>query len=175
MLNRTAQHLRLTIMIFDATLWPSRDLILLLPATWTAGSNGFLSIHQERLQSMKLCSFARVWVPATRRRLHGSCFRSTIRRQVSAQFWKTAVYWKTKLSRFLVENPDKQHHHMMHFLSVQHWQCHSPLDSDCAPNFRTVDAYEVALTFSDSVHQGDRRKKSQQCFLTLTCIEMLVK
>ena len=27
-----------------------------------------------------------------------------------------------------------------------------------------MDTYEIALNFSDPVHQGDRRKKSQQCY-----------
>lgn len=30
---------------------------------------------------------------------------------------------------------------------------------------RSMDVYEIALNFQDSSHQGDRRKKSQQCFL----------
>ena len=30
---------------------------------------------------------------------------------------------------------------------------------------RAMDVYEIALNFTDPQHQGDRRKKSQQCFL----------
>ena len=28
-----------------------------------------------------------------------------------------------------------------------------------------MDVYEIALIYADSQHQGDRRKKSQQCYL----------
>lgn len=30
---------------------------------------------------------------------------------------------------------------------------------------RTMDSYEIALNYVDGQHQGDRRKRSQQCFL----------
>ena len=33
---------------------------------------------------------------------------------------------------------------------------------------RNLDSYEISLNFLDSPHQGDKRKKSQQCFLVIT-------
>ena len=34
------------------------------------------------------------------------------------------------------------------------------------PNgYRAMDVYEIALNYTDAQHQGDRRKKSQQCIL----------
>ena len=36
---------------------------------------------------------------------------------------------------------------------------------DIHPTQRALDTYEIAVNFTDAQHQGDRRKKSQQCFL----------
>lgn len=46
--------------------------------------------------------------------------------------------------------------------------------SHCSEQPRAMDVYEIALIYADSAHQGDRRKKSQQCAYvpTLTCIEL---
>ena len=39
-----------------------------------------------------------------------------------------------------------------------------PKFTPISKHFRSMDTYETALNFNDPVHQGDRRKKSQQCF-----------
>ena len=51
-------------------------------------------------------------------------------------------------------------HYLWMFLQTNSFDCHIPQKMQ-----RLLEAYEIAVNFSDTAHGGDKRKRSKQCFL----------
>lgn len=115
---------------------------------------------------MRPSHLLREWLRETATQSVSGCCHSGIRAWGRARSCGTDVCWKTKLSGPLVlilnklnRFPQKK---TKHFESI-------PIEQTLFPTLpaepRSMDVYEIAVNFQDPLHQGDRRKKSQQCIL----------
>ena len=116
---------------------------------------------------MRPSHLLREWLRETATQSVSGCCHSGIRAWGRARSCGTDVCWKTKLSGPLVLILNKlnripQKRYSKHFESI-------PIEQTVFPTLpaepRSMDVYEIAVNFQDPLHQGDRRKKSQQCIL----------
>ena len=156
---------RLTIMVVDSTLWPQRALIC---KDFFLGLNPLL--FEVSSPSMRPSLFARAYLQGTKEHFVGFCFPNGIPQQARLQFCETGACWRTKcwgtlfeqlVQLFFLDIPPKtlKSSGISALSSLNGWP-------------RIMDVYEVAVNFADSAHQGDKRKKSQQCnptYISKTC------
>ena len=133
---------------------------------------------------MKQFSCLRAWALGTNEPFASFYFRNIIQAQARKLFSQTSGWWKTRSMRplvlltnifwiFLCGCPKTDIINHIYIYNY-HWLCSflwgfqtSSLTHHfkAASSRRQMDSFEIALNFSDSVHQGDRRKKSQQWHL----------
>ena len=134
----------------------------------------YQSIAQERSAWMNRSLWPRGWLQATMARWASGCYRNGTAARERLAHWKTEGCWKTKSWGASIWNCFIVFFYVWTYLDFSTSLCLNYWKSGGFYSWfnhlqpRNLDSYEISLNFLDSPHQGDKRKKSQQCFLVIS-------